>query len=96
MITPIKTVFEADGFVFTQLVRQGQWAIYDKRRSNWTTTNNYEVVKVRVCKAREVMGKPYPDREIYPQPDQWGIYGFTEQSLPHAQARLASLLASQT
>lgn len=64
-----------------QICRQGRVAIY-----SGPGRNEFEVVVIRVEKARLIKGIPYPDREIYPSPEEWGTYGwsYTENSHPNA------------
>ena len=64
-----------------QICRSGKVAIYEG-----PARGEYEVVIIRVEKARLIRGVPYPDREIYPAPEDWGSDGwtYTENSHPNA------------
>ena len=84
-MTPLPLTFNQNDYGFTQVYREPLWAIYHqhdpKVASQPSHLENpkatFEVVRVRSRAAREVFGRPQPAKEIYPNPDSWGTYGWT-------------------
>lgn len=90
VVEPLPAVIRSDGFSLEQIKRAGNLAIY--RKIKGPEYSGYEVVKVRVCKAKQINGYSYPDREFYPSSEEWGTYGWTYGTLEAAQAKFEALL----
>jgi hypothetical protein len=71
----LETEITYQGRTLRQLKRSGLIAIYDVRNAG-ELLYGYEVIKIKIAPEREVFGKMYPERELYPSsakdsPD-WG------------------------
>ncbi len=78
-MTLLPTEISKDGFDHTQIVRRGPFCIY-KKTDKETKRETYEVIRVQVQKAGLVHGKPYPEREVYPKSELWGVAGWSYAS----------------
>lgn len=91
-MTPLPTKFSgrADqrGFEFEQIERVGNIAIYRKTKPGQKVVV-FEVVRILIRKAEKAFQRDYPNREVYPKSEFWGLYGWTECSVEHARRRLA-------
>lgn len=90
----VKTVFRSRGFTYTQLKREGLAALYEQCSPGGTPA--YEVVHLLVSPAQDILGKPYPEREVYPNDEQWGKRGWTYSRLDKAEAAFARLVSRLT
>jgi hypothetical protein len=88
---PLPPVVKSRLGTLRQVCREKNVAIYEGPRKG-----EYEVVIIRVEKARMIAGKPYPEREIYPKPDQWGTYGWTYTKNSHPNALAAAQARMRT
>jgi len=63
-----------------QLKRTGMIAIYEVRNAG-EMLYGYEVIKIKVAPEREVFGKLYPERELYPssakESTDWGTIAWS-------------------
>jgi hypothetical protein len=76
-VEPLKTEFTLSGFTYRQIAREGDWAIFEQR---WRDGENvcYEAVRIRrVLATTFPSGRSYPEREVYPPSETWGVDGFT-------------------
>jgi hypothetical protein len=95
-ITPAKTEFKKNGYLYKQIDRAGDIAIYcqnTRRGSDWVPYA-YEVVVLRVNAARPNIGIPAPS-ERYPSAEDWGYYGWTFWDLEPAREKYRALLRSR-
>ena len=91
---PIASTFTDRTFVYTQVERQGDVAIYEQRHKESDVTR-YEVVRIRVAPAHTwPNGTASPEREVYPGSGHWGSAGWTLYRLSDAQALVQSLTAT--
>ena len=71
----LKTEIKFQGRTLRQLKREGNVAIYDVRNAG-NTLYGFEVIIVKVAPAETIMGREYPEREVYPssrkESDDWG------------------------
>lgn len=86
----LRTQFTESGFVFKQLDRDVDFALYEKRRLKYTAIT-YEVIRIRHRPAEKVFDVQYPLREVYPANETWGTDGWSFTELSDAQRRYASL-----
>ena len=87
---PIATDFSEGNYQYTQLARQGMWAIY-RQQHRQAPVMRYEVIKIRVVPETVwPNGTTTPEREVYPGASTWGRAGWTCYSLAEAQALLAA------
>jgi hypothetical protein len=75
---PLPTRFQRDGFDYRQIAREGDCAIYEQR---WSGCRNpsvcYEVIRIRRREAFQIEGRFVEPAEVYPNPEAWGVDGFT-------------------
>ena len=69
---PLPTEFTYDGFDFRQLAREGDVALFEKRKPNHSRPG-YEVVIVQRHPAQTIHGRDYPERESLPPSESWGM-----------------------
>jgi hypothetical protein len=89
---PIATAWQDRTFTYTQIERQGMYAIYAQTHKEGGQTR-FEVIRIRV-RAEHTWpnGNTTPEHEGYPGPSTWGVDGFTHATLEDAQQHLAHLL----
>lgn len=81
--------FKKNGFDYFQVERNALTAIYSQSLDG--EVKAYEVIRVIVAPAGEIMGNPVPEREIMPGNEQWGIRGWTYWKLEDARKRAREL-----
>jgi len=86
----IPTEFKKKGFVYQQVKREGNKAIFLQTRPG-THLNNYEVVKLGRHNGYTMGGAYIEPSETYPGSSLWGICGWTCQSLEAAEQRYQTL-----
>ena len=76
----LKTEFKYQGRTLRQLKREGAVAVYDVRNAG-NTLYGFEVILVKVAPAETIMGREYPEREVYPSSaknsDDWGTLAWS-------------------
>lgn len=85
----LKEQFRKHGYDYSMVNRSDIAAIF--QQSDAGKVIAFEVIKVRISKACHTFGKDYPEREIYPGDNEWGLYGWTYKTLADAQARFNQL-----
>lgn len=90
-IRPVPLFFSREGFVFTQVFRKRNTAIYEKLKPGWIVPS-FEVICIRV-RPGHPLGR-YADRliEIYPSSEEWNTWGWTYPTLQEAEKRATKLL----
>lgn len=83
----IPQTYKQAGFQMKLEKREGNVALYASAGGDY-----FEVHRVRVSKAREIMGKPYPEREILAGNEDFGAYGWACVDRPRAETRFANAL----
>jgi hypothetical protein len=86
-----ETIFWARKFIFTQIARQGDVALYSKRRPDWSYCS-YEVIIVQKHNGFEVFGRKIPPAEYFPSSNEWGTNGFTYQKREDALCKYNQLI----
>lgn len=88
---PLPTHFDDATFHYTQIVRQGAYAIYAQRHKAGQAIR-YEVVRIRERPAHTwPNGDTTPAHEAYPGATAWGREGFTAFTLAAAQRLFTTL-----
>lgn len=82
--------FTKKGFTYNQVVRTGDKAIYEQSKSDHEGTT-FEVVKINRHNGYELGGQHIPPGETYPSTSQWGIAGWTYQTLADAEKKLKKI-----
>jgi hypothetical protein len=90
----IPTEFQHHGFVFRQIYRQGNVAVFEQAKNG--KVHAWEVVRIRVSPACTILGKDYPKRELYPKSEHWGENAYTCLSRERAIARATRMAKSGT
>jgi hypothetical protein len=85
----LPTKFKKQGFDYEQIERNALTAIYSQNLDG--EIRAYEVVRITVAPAGEIMGNPVVEREMLPGNEQWGIRGWTYWDLEKARARAREL-----
>lgn len=75
MIQKIAKEFKFKGCVFKQLKRNGDVALYEQIIDD--DVSRFELIIIKVCDEREIMGRKYPKMEVYPTKEQWGSLALT-------------------
>jgi hypothetical protein len=83
-VKPLPKKFKRGGYYFTQLKREGPFALYfqssseaAKEPSAENDKSAYEIIRVRVIPARAAFGKDIGAYERYPSDEEWGTFGWT-------------------
>jgi len=91
----LATEIEDGLFQYTQVTRQGVWAIYTQRH-RVSGVCRYALVHIRERPAWVAPnGQPVAATEVYPASRTWGRDGWTFFTLAQAQAALGDRLAGQ-
>ena len=84
--------FSKKGFIYTQLKRVGNKAIYSqKREENDAKQLRYEVIVIKSHDGYEIAGNKIPAGEVYPSSTQWGTLGWTFVDLQDAENKFKKL-----
>lgn len=87
---PIPTTFKKKGFVYRQVKRQGDLAIFEQTREG-SQLHNYEVVKIGRHNGYTMGGVYIEPSETYPGSSLWGILGWTCTSMEDAEKRFSTI-----
>ena len=71
----LNTTFEKRGFQYQQVLREGQVAIYSQTLNDRIIA--YEVIKIKQAPAHERGGVQFPEMELYPSDEQFGLNGWS-------------------
>ena len=89
----VKT-FKQKGFNFTQVKREGDFAIY-KKTPLMSEYTSYEVIIISRHNGYELGGQYIEPAETYPSSSQWGIKGWTFTNINHAEAKFLALKTAE-
>jgi hypothetical protein len=82
-----------DGFIYRQIAREGDAAIYEQ---TWTGCAEpspcWEVIRIRRREGFRVDGRFVEAAEVYPKSEAWGTDGFTFSDKDAAFAKLRELV----
>ncbi len=88
----IATAWQDRTFTYTQIERQGMYAIYAQTHKEGGQTR-YEVIRIRIRPEHTwPNGNTTPEHEGYPGGTAWGRDGWTLYRLEDARQHLATLL----
>ena len=88
---PIPSTFTKKGFIYRQIKRQGDIAIFEQTRKD-STLQNFEVVKIGRHNGYTMGGSYIEPSETYPGSSLWGIMGWTCTCLADAEKRFSTIL----
>jgi len=77
-------------FNYEQLYRKGNLAIYAQKNKE-TGSATYEVIIIKSHNGYEIGGIKIEPSEVYPSDSQWGILGWTCQTLEAAKNKIKKL-----
>ena len=90
---PLPLSFRDRGFLYEQLDRQGDVALYTQ--TNHAGIVRYEVVRIRIQREHTwPNGTTTPEKEAYPGSNSWGTLGWTFIERPLAEDKLRALLGT--
>lgn len=82
--------FTRKKFQYDQLCRKGNLAIYTQKHLE-SEGLTYEVIIIKSHNGYEIAGTKIEPSEVYPSDTQWGILGWTCQTLEAAQNKMKKL-----
>jgi len=82
-----------DGFAFRLLIRKGDIALFEKAKPNGAKF--FEVIRLRRRPAETIKGVSYPEREIMPRAEEFGVHGFAFSEIEEAEQSFHKLADSQ-
>jgi hypothetical protein len=86
---PLAIGVKRSGASYHQFWRQGDVAIY--RAEGKGNRLEFEVIKIQILLAEELVGRSYPVREAFPKNSEWGELGFTYTNNSHRDPKAAAL-----
>ena len=91
---PLRTRFRHCGFVYRQIYRKGDFAIYQQTSAGNEYSAAFEVVRIRRREGFEIDNRWVEPAEVYPNSEAWGTDGFTFTGKDAAFAKLREIAAS--
>lgn len=91
----LDTEFKANGFMFKQVNRIADKAIYEKRRIGGKA-KSIEVIQIKSHNGYTIAGVYIEPAETYPSHSQWGIYGWTYNDMREAVRKFRSIKVKET
>ena len=88
----LRKEFTSCGFIFKQVVRENDVAIYSKKQVKHTGVS-YEVIRISKHNGYKLGGNFIEPAETYPCNSMWGTSGFTCTSIESAERKYAELKA---
>jgi hypothetical protein len=84
------------GFVYTQIKRVKDTAIYKQKSLDVAVKREwFEVIKIKSHNGMTLGGNYIMPSEMYPSSTQWGVLGFTYQSLKDAEIKFEEILSDK-
>jgi hypothetical protein len=88
----LEKTFTKKGFIYKQISRVGNKAIYtQKRDDSQSVVTRYEVIVIKSHDGYEIAGNKIPAGEVYPSSTQWGTQGWTYVDLQGAENKFKKL-----
>lgn len=82
--------FTSKGFNYTEIIREGNKAIYRQDKDGYTTSS-FEVVKISKHNGYELNGTKIAPAETYPSTSLWGTQGWTFTNLNDAKKKFKKI-----
>lgn len=86
----LEKTFERKVFKYEQLYRKDNLAIYSQTHRD-TGFATYETIIIKNHNGYEIAGVKIEASEVYPSDSQWGIFGWTHQTLERAKNKIKQL-----
>jgi hypothetical protein len=93
-MTTLKKSFTKNGFLFEQVERTGNVAIYRQTKPG-QAWERFEVGRIRQNATYDAFGKHFEASESWPRSEEWGISAFTLTTLEEAQQKLTEMIDSR-
>lgn len=84
----LQTSFRKDGFTYTQIHAAHPIYVFEQRKGG---SIHWEVVKARPRPDSTIKGRVVEAYWAYPGSNDWGLYGFTCQTLERAMEKATEL-----
>ena len=82
--------FSRKKFEYDQMLRKGNLAIYTQTHVE-SKGQTFEVIVIKSHNGYEIAGTRIEPAEVYPGDNQWGVLGWTYQTLEAAKNKLKTL-----
>jgi hypothetical protein len=86
---PLPLILKKNGFTYTQVLREGKSCIYHQTSGEIPIA--FEVFTIKVMLERNVFGKIYPEKEVFPSDEDFGQTAWTCRTLEDAMVRFYRL-----
>ena len=86
----LEKTFDRKVFNYEQLYRKDNLAIYSQKHKD-TGFTTYETIIIKSHNGYEIGGVKIEPSEVYPSDSQWGILGWTCQTLDAAKNKIKKL-----
>ena len=90
-MTILPKQFRKGGFVYDQIIRSGNLAIYQQHKPG-QSGKWFEVGIIKANPRYEAYGKVIEASESWPPSTQWGVFAWTYSDLAGAKRRMVTLL----
>jgi hypothetical protein len=88
----LEKTFTKKGFKYTQIKREGNFAIYQQDSlTEGAVTPSFEVVEIKSHDGYEIGGQKIAASEVYPSTSQWGNIGWTFRTIEDARAKFKKI-----
>ena len=87
---PLSEAFSLGRYQYRQVYRSNEFAIYSQALAGVSPVA-FELVRIRVEPKKQIHGKSYPRREVYPNAEAWGSDAWTLHSKADAIAKLRTV-----
>jgi hypothetical protein len=85
---PLPEEFRRGRFIYRQIYREGDVAIYRQTLKGNEHSAAFEVIRIRRRDGFQIGGRFVPPAEVYPNSEAWGTDGFTVGDTDTAFAKL--------
>jgi hypothetical protein len=83
------------GHHYRQVWRDENCAVYEQR-GHYDQLLGYEAIVIKHQKAKELFGRHYPAKELYPVSEDWGRLAVTKENFGKAKAAALKLAKRQS
>ena len=89
----IEKEFTSKNFLFKQIHREEDFAIYERYHETTAEKKHYEIIKIQSHNGYAIGGQKYPASEFYPSSNAWGADGFTCVTKKDAYEKLDKMMS---
>jgi hypothetical protein len=91
----LKITYLCNGLLLNQIKRSTGAALYSVRTDENSPIIGYETIKITIAKPRTIFGKTYPEREHYPNNEEFGALGWAWNNLESAEKHYNELVQTE-